>query len=134
MINNNNKNVNLNNNKTLKKNPTMGRLTFQKKTNINKKDDISKSENLNKTVIITSNKNDSSVLNSAISYKNIKYKKNSNTNCNFNNTNSRNSMPVKIKTKKIVKNILNTGGKAVNKLKMNKSFCYLNKRDKDKNL
>ncbi len=134
MINNNNKNVNLNNNKTLKKNPTMGRLTFQKKTNINKKDDISKSENLNKTVIITSNKNDSSVLNSAISYKNIKYKKNSNTNCNFNNTNSRNSMPVKIKTKKIVKNILNTGGKGVNKLKMNKSFCYLNKKDKDKNV
>ena len=129
--NNNNINANSNNNKTLKKNPTMGRLTFLKKTNINKKDDISKCECLNKTVMITSNKNDSSVLNKTISYKNIKYK--NNNNCNCNNLNSRNSIPLKIKTKKIVKNIANTGNKAVNKLKMNKSFCYLNKFDKDKN-
>ncbi len=131
ITNNNNINANSNNNKTLKKNPTMGRLTFIKKTNINKKDEVSKCECLNKTVVITSNKIDSSVLNKTISYKNIKYK--NNNNCNCNNLNSRNSIPLKIKTKKTVKNIANTGNKAVNKLKMNKSFCYLNKKDKDKN-
>ena len=120
-----------NNNKTLKKNPTMGRLTFLKKTNINKKDDNSKNENLNKTVMITSNRKDCSILSNAISYKNIKYKRKNNNNCT--NINTRNSMPLKIKTKKIVKNILNTGNKAVNKLKLNKSFCYLTNKDKDKN-
>ena len=64
-----------NSNRILKKNPTMGRLTCVKKLNINKKDDSSKVDNLNKTVIISSNKNESSFLSNAVSYKNIKYKK-----------------------------------------------------------
>ena len=119
-------------NRMLKKNPTMGRLTFVKKSNINKKDDISKVDNLNKTVIISSNKKESSFLSNAISYKNIKYKKYSNNNIsNSNIINSRNSIPFKAKAKKIIKNILNTGNKAVNKLKLNKSFCFLANRDKN---
>ena len=119
-----------NSNRILKKSPTMGRLTFVKKSNINKKEDISKVDNLNKTVIISSNKNESSFLSNAVSYKNIKYKKYSNNN-NSNIINSRNSMPFKAKTKKIVKNILNTGNKAVSKLKLNKSFCFLTNKDKN---
>ena len=118
-----------NSNRILKKNPTMGRLTCVKKLNINKKDDSSKVDNLNKTVIISSNKNESSFLSNAVSYKNIKYKKYNNNN-NSNIINSRNSMPFKAKTKKIVKNILNTGNKVINKLKMNKSFCFLANKDK----
>ena len=109
-------------NRILKKNPTMGRLTFVKKSNINKKDDNSKEDNLNKTVIISSNKKESSFLSNTASCKNIKYKKYSNNNSNI--INSRNSMPFKAKAKKIVKNILNTGNKGVNKLKLNKSFCF----------
>ena len=118
-----------NSNRLLKKNPTMGRLTCVKKLNINKKNDSSKVDNLNKTVIISSNKNESSFLSNAVSYKNIKYKKYNNNN-NNNIINSRNSMPFKAKTKKIVKNILNTGNKVINKLKMNKSFCFLANKDK----
>ena len=121
-----------NSNRILKKNPTMGRLTFVKKSNINKKDDIPKVDNLNKTVIISSNKNESSFLSNAVRYKNIKYKKfGNNNNSNNNIINSRNSMPFKAKTKKIVKNILNTGNKIVNKLKLNKSFCFLTNKDKN---
>ena len=121
-----------NSNRILKKNPTMGRLTFIKKQNKNKRDDISKVDNLNKTVIISSNKSEISFLSNTVSYKNIKYKKYSNNNnSNSNIINSRNSMPFKAKTKKIVKNILNTGNKGVNKLKLNKSFCFFTNKDKN---
>ena len=123
-----------NNTRVLKKNSTMGKISFIKKININKKENISKINDLKKNVLIKSNENKSSFLNNTMSYRNIKNKKN----IIFINDNSRNSMPFKQRTKKLIKNILNTdNNKTVNnqvtksKLKLNKSYCNLAKKEKN---
>ena len=116
---------NLNKTKILKKNPTMGKLNCIKRTSFHNKENnskIVKNNDLNKTVLIKSNKNESSFLNNTISFRNLKSKKS----IVNNNVNTRNSMPFKQKTKKIVKNILiKENNKNSNKLKLNKSYCCL---------
>ena len=116
-----------NNNRVLRKNPTMGTLSFMKKTNMNKKDNskIQNNENdaINKNKNILSNKNNKNgncSLYNTKSYKNIKKITFVN-----NSINTRNSMPLKQKTNKILKKILNTD-KTIKNLKLNKSYCYLN--------
>lgn len=132
LLNSNNTITQINNNKTriLKKNPTMGKLTFIKKTNIHNKGNIpktSKNSDLNKTVLIKSNKIENSVLNKTISFNNIKKKK-----TEISNINTRNSMHTRQKAKKIIKTILNTDSNHVtNKLKLNRSYCYLISKKKN---
>ena len=130
------KNITTNRNSTriLKKNSTMGKITFIKKINNNKKENSPKNNNLNKTALMKPNGNkNNSFLNNTMSYRNIRSKK-----CIiYTKINSRNSMPFKQKATKIIKNILNTennnisNNKAIkNRLKLNKSYCYLPNKNK----
>ena len=123
IFNKNNTNLN-NNNKTLKKNQTMGRLIFMKK---NKKDEISKSEKLNKTLLITSrcNINVNPLLFNKKNYRNYICKKiiaNYSNNTNIN----------KKKAKKKFRNFLNDENNFDSKIEMNKSFCYINTKKKER--
>ena len=123
--NNNNPKVQQNNNGILRKYPTLGSLRFIKKTNVNKKDNSTmqkKNDNDANSNILRkqNNKNDNYYLYNTKSYKNIKKIANIN-----NNINTRNSMPLKQKTNKISKKILNTD-KTLKNLKLNKSYSYLN--------
>ena len=120
----------INNNRILRKNPTMGKLTFIKKINVGEKENskIQKNNNQNNAnkIILKKYNKEKSFLFNTMSSKNIKIRTNG-----INNINTRNSMPIKQKTNKIIKNILNNkNNKSTKNLILNKSFCYLNKKDK----
>jgi hypothetical protein len=103
----------------------MGKLTFINEKENSKIQKNNNQNNANKIILKKYNKEKSFLFNT-MSSKNIKIRTNG-----INNINTRNSMPIKQKTNKIIKNILNNkNNKSTKNLILNKSFCYLNKKDK----